>query len=147
MVGYVEKLINFMSNITALVAKDASFTSAPNQQGPPLTPDNIVVQEFSANLQPNTIFPSPPSTSTSHPIAFRIENPMVTNGEANYHHDNCQPTDLAALQADIIQTFATFITFLDTLTPLPTKTAPVQPSMAPTSVSIDNNDVPCTIGC
>jgi len=30
----------------ALAAKDASFTSAPNLQGPSLTPNNIIVQEF-----------------------------------------------------------------------------------------------------
>jgi len=66
---------------------------------------------------------------------------MVTGSEANYHHDDCRPTDLAALQADIIQTFAAFSAFLNTLTPLPMKTSPVQPLMAPMSVSTDNNDV------
>jgi len=72
---------------------------------------------------------------------------MVADSADHYHHDNHQPMDLAALRADINQTFATFRTFLDTLTPLPMKTAPVQPPMAPMSVSTDGDDVPCTIGC
>jgi len=54
--------------------------------------------------------------------------------------------DLTALRADITQTFATFSAFLDTLAPLPTKTIPAQPTMAMTSISMDNDDVPCSIG-
>jgi len=67
MVGYVEKTIDFMSNMMALAAEDASFTSAPNLQGPPLTPDNIVVQEYSGNLHPNTII---------HPLPIPVLPPM-----------------------------------------------------------------------
>jgi len=55
MVGYVEKPINFMSNMMALVAEDASFTSAPNLQGPPQTHNNIVVQAYLGNLHANTV--------------------------------------------------------------------------------------------
>jgi len=88
MVGYVKKLINLKSNMMALVAKDASFTSAPNLQGPPLTPNNNVVQEFLGNLNPNTISHSTPNTSTSCSVAFCIENSMVINGDAHHHHDN-----------------------------------------------------------
>jgi len=60
MVGYIEKLIDSESNMMALVAKDAAFTSNPHPQGPPLTPDNIVVQEFLGNLHLNNIvYPLP----------------------------------------------------------------------------------------
>jgi len=56
MVGYyVEKPIDFKSNMTALAAEDASLTSTPNLQGPPLIPNNIIIQEYSGNLHPNTI--------------------------------------------------------------------------------------------
>jgi len=146
MVGYIEKPINFMSNMTALAAKDASFTSAPNSQGPPLTFDNGVVQEFLATLRLNTIFHPSLGTSTSPPVAFHVENSTVANGKTHHHHDGSRLTDLAALRADITQTFATFSTFLDTLAPLPTKTIPVQPTMAMTSITTDDDDVPCSIG-
>jgi len=46
MVVYVGKPNIHKSNMMALVAMDASFTSAPNLQYPPLAPNNIVVQEF-----------------------------------------------------------------------------------------------------
>jgi len=87
MVGYIK--IDFKSNMMALAAKDAPSTSTPNSQGPLLTPNNIVIQEFLGNLHPNTIFHHPPNTSTSSSIAFCIENPMVDDGEVHHHHDNC----------------------------------------------------------
>jgi len=87
-VGYVEKLIDFKSNMMALAAKDTSLTSAPNLQGPPLTPNNIIVQEYSGNLPPNTIVHPPPNTSTPYSIVFHIENPMVVL-VGDHHHDGC----------------------------------------------------------
>ncbi len=138
-------MIDFKSNMMALAAKDASFTSAPNLQGPSLTPDNIVVQEFLENLHPNSIFQSPPNTSTSCPIVFHVVNPMVIDGDVHHHHDSHWLVDLAALQTKITQTSDNFCAFLDTLTPHPPDS--VQPTMATTSVPMDDDDVPCPIGC
>jgi len=112
MVGYVEKPINLESNMTALAAKDATFTSAPHLQGPPLTPDNIVIQEFPKNPHPNNISQPNTNPSTSHSIAFRIANPMVAVGDVHHHHDIHQLVDLATLWEDIAQTFDTFHAFL-----------------------------------
>jgi len=145
MVGYIEKLINFRSSMMALAAKDASFTSAPTLQGPSLTSNNIVVQELSKSLHPNSIFQLPPTNSTLCP-AFCVENPAIINSDAHHHHDGCWPTDLTVLQAKITQTFNNFSAFLTTLKIPPRQTAPVQPMLAMTSVKNDNY-VHHPIGC
>ncbi len=111
--------------MTALAAKDASLTSTPNSQGPPLTPDNSVVRELSKNLHPNTNFQPPPNTSTPHTVAFRVENSTVAGSEAQHHHEGRRPMDLAALRKEITQTFSTFSMFLASLVP-PMKTDSAQ---------------------
>jgi len=93
-VGYIEKPINSESNMMALAAKDAAFTSDPHPQGPPLTPDNIVVQEFLGNLHLNNIVYPPPKHSTSYSIASCVANPMVIDGDMQHHHDDRQLVDM-----------------------------------------------------
>ncbi len=132
--------------MTALAAKDTSFTSTPTPQGPSLISNNTIVQEPLQSLHPNSIFPSPPTTSTSCPIAFCVANPMVVDGDVHHHHDSRQPVDLAILQAKITQTFASFSAFLNTLGFPPRQTDPMQPTLAMTSVTNDDN-VPHPIGC
>jgi len=59
MVGYVEQPIFFMSNMTALTAKDAAFTSAPQLHPLPLSPRNTVVQEFWGKAQISSLAQHP----------------------------------------------------------------------------------------
>jgi len=96
-VGYVEKPIDLESNMMALAAKDATFTSDLHPQGPPLTPDNIVVQEFSGNLHPNNIVQPPPKPSTFYSVASHVANPMVIDGDMQHHHDDHRLVDIATL--------------------------------------------------
>jgi len=128
-VGYIEKQTDFQSNMTALVAEDATFTSAPHMQGLALNPNNIVVQMFSENPHMNTTFHSSPITSTQSSVTFCIANPTVNDGDVHHHHEGRRLVDLAALQADIIQTFTTFSAFLSTLAPSHVPTNTIQPTI------------------
>jgi len=122
--------------MTALAAEDAVFTSAPHSKGPPLTPDNISVKEFSGNRHPNNSFQPPSQPSTYHPVTFRVANPTVVDSDAYHHHDVRRPVDLAALREDIVHTFTTFSTFLETLTSFPAQTTPVPTTTTTTSASV-----------
>jgi len=88
MVGYIKKTVNFESNMMALAAEDTAFTSNPHLQGPPLTPDNIVVQDFLGNLHPNNIIYPPSKPSTSYSVASHIANPMVVDSDMQHCHDD-----------------------------------------------------------
>jgi len=100
MVGYVEQLIVFKSNMMALAAEDAALTSAPHLQALLLTPRNIVIQEFLENAHSGNIFHNDSIAGTPCTIPFCVEHPMVINGDT-HHHDSCWPVDLTTLQLDI----------------------------------------------
>jgi len=81
---------------------------------------------------------------------------MVIDGDMQHHHDDHRLVDIATLWEDIVQTFATFSTFLETLGPFPVQNLPMQPTTTtklasiaadPTPVSTDDDNVPCISGC
>jgi len=117
MVGYVEQLIVFTSNMMALMAEDAAFTSAPHLQPLSTTPGNTVVQVFLGKHNANASFDPATSTTTVPPIQISIANPMVVNDK---HHDSHYLVDLAAIQLETLCTSVMISNMIKTLITPPT---------------------------
>jgi len=129
----------------ALMAKDATFTSALHLQPLPMTPRNIVVQVFRGKHDINTSFDPATSTSTVPPVQNSIVNPTVIDGD---HHDSNCLVDLAAIQLEILCTSAMFSDMINTLTTPPMLAVALQATimlttmtttMTPVSMDVDDN--------
>jgi len=130
---YLEKPIVFESTMMALAAENATHTSAPTLQDPPLTTSNTAGQKFSQQLLSDAQFSITPSPSTPCSIETCVEHPT----DANNHHHDCWTVDLTTIQCKFHHTCATFCTFLETTFP------PLQPGQQPLTLRanpIDNND-------
>jgi len=123
MVGYIETLIVLTSNMMALAAVDATFTSTLHVQSLPLTLRNTAVAEFPENHNADTLFTQPFSASTDHLIQLCIEDSMVNNGDTSSHHDSGhQLVDLAGIQCNITHTGTILHALIATLSPPPMQT-------------------------
>jgi len=85
---YVEKLIISKPTITALVAEDTHFTSAPTSSDLPLNTDNNSSKKVSTQLYSETGFCNEHSAGTSNPVTNHIAHPM--DDDDNDHHHDCQ---------------------------------------------------------
>jgi len=115
MMVYVEKPNVHESTMTALAAKDAIYTSTANPQYLPLTPNNILIHQFSGKTHSSTVFHNAPSTGIPSSIPFFVEHPMVIDDVTYHYQDSHQPVDLTALQLNIQHTGNIFCTLLTTL--------------------------------
>jgi len=90
-------------------------------------------QRAFGKYSPNNPFPLPLNPSTSHPVTFHVANSTVIDSDAYHHHDTHWQMELASLCKDIVQTFATFSTFLKALTSSPAQTTSVLTTTMPTT--------------
>jgi len=98
----------------ALAAEDAHFTSAPTLPDLPLTPGNLVIQEFWSKTQADISHVQSFCPSTPHNVQGSIENPMAAVG-ARQHHDSHRTVDLTTIQREILCTSAEFSTMVSNL--------------------------------
>jgi len=125
--------------MTAPVAADATSTSVPHPHSLPLTPSNVVIDNFWKESHTDTLFVNPLSPSTTQNVGLSVANPTDDDGATSSHHDNRQPVDLATLRCEISQTLASFNDWFKTIDPSPTKQASLRTTMTMTAFMDDDN--------
>jgi len=120
---YVEKPIIFESTMIALMVEDATHTNTPTSQDPPLTTNNTTGKKVLQQPASDTHCSITPSPGTPCSIENRIEHPT----DANNHHHDWWPVDLATIQCEFHHSCAIFCTFLETTFP------PLQPAQKPST--------------
>jgi len=134
MAVYVEKPNVHESTMTALKAKDATFTSTPTLQALPLITDNT--RKTFLRLSSDTQLCNASNIATYCSIADCVE--QSTNANSNHPHDHQWPVDLSALWHKICHTSALHTLLANTLH----SSQPVQQPSTSTTDPMDSNNNP-----